>query len=130
LSLSQWQQALAQPLLVGAGAGNTPLVHIGGRLYLRRYWQYEQDVRGAIERRLAMSSSLQAALPIAALRQTLDRFLRRLRLLRRGASDATTGRRSPARSPRAVASASSPAARVPARRRPWSACWRCCRRWR
>jgi exodeoxyribonuclease V alpha subunit len=72
LSLSQWQQALAQPLLVGAGAGNTPLLRVGGRLYLRRYWQYEQDVRGALERRLAMASSLQAALPIAALRQTLD----------------------------------------------------------
>ncbi|EXI78368.1 MAG: Exodeoxyribonuclease V alpha chain [Candidatus Accumulibacter appositus] len=72
LSLGQWQQALAQPRLVGSGAGNTPLVCIGARLYLRRYWQYEQDVRGAIERRLAMSSSLQAALPIAALRQTLD----------------------------------------------------------
>jgi exodeoxyribonuclease V alpha subunit len=72
LSLGQWQQALAQPLLVGTGAGNKPLVCIGARLYLRRYWQYEQDVRGAIERRLAMSGSLQAALPIAALRQTLD----------------------------------------------------------
>lgn len=72
LSLSQWQQALAQPLLVGAGAGNTPLVCVGARLYLRRYWQYEQDVRGAIERRLAMSSSLQATLPMAALRRTLD----------------------------------------------------------
>jgi hypothetical protein len=68
----QWQQALAQPLLVGTGAGNTPLVCVGARLYLRRYWQYEQDVRGAIERRLAMSARLQAALPIAALRQTLD----------------------------------------------------------
>ncbi len=72
LSLGRWQQALTQPLLVGSGAGNTPLVCIGPRLYLRRYWQYEQDVRGAIEGRLAMSGSLQAALPMAALRQTLD----------------------------------------------------------
>ncbi|HRE87219.1 MAG TPA: exodeoxyribonuclease V subunit alpha, partial [Accumulibacter sp.] len=72
LTLSQWQQALAQPLLVGAGAGNTPLVCVGARLYLRRYWQYERDVRGAIERRLAMTTRLQLALPIAALRRTLD----------------------------------------------------------
>ncbi|MBL8367240.1 MAG: exodeoxyribonuclease V subunit alpha [Candidatus Accumulibacter sp.] len=72
LTLSQWQQALAQPLLVGAGAGNTPLLCVGARLYLRRYWQYEQDVRGAIERRLAMTTRLQLALPIAALRRTLD----------------------------------------------------------
>jgi exodeoxyribonuclease V alpha subunit len=38
-------------------------VRVGGRLYLRRYWQYEQDVRGALERRLALSATLQAALP-------------------------------------------------------------------
>jgi exodeoxyribonuclease V alpha subunit len=35
------------PRLVGTGAGDTPLVRVGSRLYLRRYWQYEQDVRGA-----------------------------------------------------------------------------------
>ena len=72
LSLSQWRQALTHPRLVGAGSGNTPLVRIGARLYLRRYWQYEQDVRAEIQRRLALSTRLQAALPVAAMRQTLD----------------------------------------------------------
>ena len=72
LSLSQWQAALSHPTLVSAGAGDTPLVLIGSRLYLRRYWQYEQEVRAGIEQRLERSSALQAALPISQLRQTLD----------------------------------------------------------
>lgn len=72
VSLGQWQQALAQPLLVAAGAGDTPLVLVGARLYLRRYWRYEQDVGAAIERRLALSAVLPAALPLAELRATLD----------------------------------------------------------
>ena len=71
LSLSQWQGALAHPLLVAGGSGTTPLVLAGTRLYLRRYWQYEQDVRAAIERRLAMSQQLRAALPLPALREVL-----------------------------------------------------------
>ncbi|HRL78320.1 MAG TPA: exodeoxyribonuclease V subunit alpha [Candidatus Accumulibacter phosphatis] len=71
LSLGQWQGALAHPLLVASGSGTTPLVLAGTRLYLRRYWQYEQDVRAAIERRLAMSQQLRAALPLPALREVL-----------------------------------------------------------
>ncbi|MER2544173.1 MAG: AAA family ATPase, partial [Candidatus Accumulibacter phosphatis] len=72
LSLAQWQVALEHPLLVGCGAGDTPLVRVGPRLYLRRYWQYEEDVRSALERRLALSATLQAALPLDALRPILD----------------------------------------------------------
>ena len=71
VTLAQWQSALLHPVLVSASAGDTPLVRVGSRLYLRRYWQYEQDVRVAISQRLQNSAVLQAALPIPALRQTL-----------------------------------------------------------
>ncbi|MBO3705464.1 MAG: exodeoxyribonuclease V subunit alpha [Candidatus Accumulibacter sp.] len=71
LSLADWQGALAHPLLVAGGSGTTPLVLAAGRLYLRRYWQCEQDVRAAIERRLCVSPQLQAALPVTAMRTTL-----------------------------------------------------------
>ncbi len=56
LSLSRWQAALVHPLLVGPGEGNTPLVRDGPRLYLRRYWQYEQSVRHAMDARLALGA--------------------------------------------------------------------------
>ncbi|SDL23140.1 DNA helicase/exodeoxyribonuclease V, alpha subunit [Franzmannia pantelleriensis] len=58
LQLATWRTALDHPLLIadGNGQGNTPLVrteHSGNtRLYLRRYWQYEQDIRGLIGARL------------------------------------------------------------------------------
>ena len=71
LSLGEWLDALAHPVLVAAGGGTTPLVLADGRLYLRRYWQYEQDVRAAIERRLIVSPQLRAALPVATMRATL-----------------------------------------------------------
>ncbi|MDD3327612.1 MAG: exodeoxyribonuclease V subunit alpha [Zoogloea sp.] len=67
VSLGGWQQALRHPQLVGDGAGDTPLVGVGSRLYLRRYWQYEQSVRAAIDARLAAPP----ALPEAALRGAL-----------------------------------------------------------
>jgi exodeoxyribonuclease V alpha subunit len=71
VTLADWQAALAHPLLVGGGVGNTPLVCVGTRLYLRRYWQYECDVRAGIEARLGASDALQAALVAEPLRHTL-----------------------------------------------------------
>ncbi|RUR32096.1 exodeoxyribonuclease V subunit alpha [Vreelandella andesensis] len=66
LTLKEWQAALHHPLLVSDGPGNTPLVvvnahsglgakqqaSIGTRLYLRRYWQYEQTLHQQIATRL------------------------------------------------------------------------------
>ncbi|MGP5712201.1 exodeoxyribonuclease V subunit alpha [Vreelandella alkaliphila] len=58
LTLSEWQAALHHPLLTSEGPGNTPLVvvttHSGSdtRLYLRRYWQYEQTLHQQIASRL------------------------------------------------------------------------------
>ncbi|WP_233869876.1 exodeoxyribonuclease V subunit alpha [Paraburkholderia adhaesiva] len=72
VTLAQWRAALDAPGLVSTGAGNTPLVLAGTRLYLRRYWQYEQDVRAAIVRRLARSAEFEAALPPGAARPALD----------------------------------------------------------
>jgi exodeoxyribonuclease V alpha subunit len=71
LSLSAWQAALRYPELVGPGAGATPLVLVGPRLYLRRYWEYEQAVSAGIQARLAPAATPGAALPLEALRQTL-----------------------------------------------------------
>ncbi len=51
-SLEQWQAALGHSSLVGSGPGNTPLVLDGNRLYLRRYWQYQQTLNTAIQQRL------------------------------------------------------------------------------
>ncbi len=72
LKLGQWKSALTHPSLVSDGAGNTPLVCIGTRVYLRRYWQYEQDVRAGIADRLLDSTERQQALPVDAMRQALD----------------------------------------------------------
>lgn len=51
-SLAQWQAALQQSKLVATGQGNTPLVLQGNRLYLRRYWQYQQTLDINIQQRL------------------------------------------------------------------------------
>ncbi|MCY0387112.1 exodeoxyribonuclease V subunit alpha [Robbsia sp. Bb-Pol-6] len=100
LDLARWRAALVHPLLVGdadavapgavapgaaapgaaaPGAGAlqgvacaTPLVRVGARLYLRRYWQYERQVRAAIGYRLTLGVEERAALPLPRLRAALD----------------------------------------------------------
>jgi exodeoxyribonuclease V alpha subunit len=74
LTLHDWQAALAHPDLIGQGVGDTPLVLVGPRLYLRRYWRYEQAVCAGIDARSACSEALQAALPIAPMRSLLKRL--------------------------------------------------------
>lgn len=69
LRLQEWLAALVHPTLVGHHEGNSPLVLTGQRLYLRRYWQYEQNVRAAIEQRLARSAL--HTLPVESLRAPL-----------------------------------------------------------
>ncbi|UYG02999.1 exodeoxyribonuclease V subunit alpha [Halomonas sp. LR3S48] len=64
LDLATWQAALNHPALVADSntpqPGNTPLVRSerdgNVRLYLRRYWQYEQDIRGLIGARLTSAT--------------------------------------------------------------------------
>ena len=72
VTLTQWLSALDAPELVGREQGSTPLVLAGTRLYLRRYWQYEQDVRAGIEARLARGARLEAELPPTLARAALD----------------------------------------------------------
>ncbi len=72
LTLPDWQAALVHPDLVGSGPGATPLVLVGPRLYLRRYWGYEQAVRAGIADRLARSATPQMGLPMDTMRQILD----------------------------------------------------------
>ncbi|MGP9795858.1 exodeoxyribonuclease V subunit alpha [Halomonas sp. 86] len=58
LTLAEWQAALEHPTLISNGHGNTPLVRADTphttRLYLRRYWQYEQTLHQEIKARLAI----------------------------------------------------------------------------
>lgn len=77
LKLDEWQSALAQPALVDSGAGNSPLVMIADaqrpRLYLRRYWQYEQDIHHQLNARLSEpDDGLQAPASPERLRPLLD----------------------------------------------------------
>ncbi len=83
LSLAQWQAACRaagnwvsqEPAAEALGAGEAqpatcpPLVLNGPRLYLRRYWQYEQDVQAAILARLQQPG---IAADESAMRRALD----------------------------------------------------------
>lgn len=62
LDSQSWCDTLHGSPLVAQGAGNSPLVLDGTRLYLRRYWQYELEVVMAIRQRLAQATPLPADL--------------------------------------------------------------------
>jgi exodeoxyribonuclease V alpha subunit len=72
VAMAGWLEALQHPILVSAGPGNTPLVLVGQRLYLRRCWQYEQAVNAGIAHRLAGSAGSQEPLSVPRLRVLLD----------------------------------------------------------
>ncbi|SHM05977.1 exodeoxyribonuclease V subunit alpha [Vreelandella subglaciescola] len=76
LTLPDWQAALAHPTLIGEGAGNSPLVRRDAehttRLYLRRYWQYEQTLRDEIDHRLAPDADAEETLDADVTRQALE----------------------------------------------------------
>ncbi|WP_035556850.1 exodeoxyribonuclease V subunit alpha [Halomonas sp. KO116] len=71
LTLPEWQAALNHPTLISDGPGNTPLVvsHSGNtsKLYLRRYWQFEQTLHHEIAARLSIGHSAQSPLLKSAL---------------------------------------------------------------
>lgn len=63
VELTAWQEVLNHPLLVADGAdleapANTPLVRDGLRLYLRRYWQYEQTIYQQLIRRMDQAGAM------------------------------------------------------------------------
>ncbi|ARP84951.1 exodeoxyribonuclease V subunit alpha [Bordetella genomosp. 9] len=68
---AQWLAALDVPALVGRGPGGTPLVLVEQRLYLRRCWQYEQDINAGIVARMSRLAALQADIDAARLRGML-----------------------------------------------------------
>lgn len=70
LDVAGWRAALEHPQLVGSGEGDTPLVLTGNRLYLRRYWRFEQAVIAAITARVAVLSA--PATAAAEVRRVLD----------------------------------------------------------
>ena len=70
-SLQQWLSALRQSKLIALEKGNTPLVLEGNRLYLRRYWQYQQTLNTSIQQRLL---PIRECLPIALLNQSTALF--------------------------------------------------------
>lgn len=63
MSPRAWISRLTQAELVSAGEGRTPLVLVGHRLYLRRYWRYERQVEAAINARIANSQQIAGQLP-------------------------------------------------------------------
>jgi exodeoxyribonuclease V alpha subunit len=72
LEVAHWQQALIGSALVehripGAASDPAqaarPLLLAGGRLYLRRYWNYEQSVARILRQRLAQPLEVPADLP-------------------------------------------------------------------
>lgn len=44
----EWRETVAASSLVGDGSGDEPLVMVGGRLYLERYFRYEEELAGLI----------------------------------------------------------------------------------
>ena len=60
VALTDWHQQLQASPLVAEASGNEarPLVLHEQRLYLRRYWRYEQSVAQALRHRLALASDL------------------------------------------------------------------------
>ncbi|MGP9684636.1 exodeoxyribonuclease V subunit alpha [Halomonas sp. AOP25-F1-15] len=71
LTLPEWQAALSHPTLISDGPGNTPLVvsHSGNtsKLYLRRYWQFEQTLHQEIANRVSTSNEPDSPLLKSAL---------------------------------------------------------------
>ncbi|RCV89071.1 exodeoxyribonuclease V subunit alpha [Vreelandella rituensis] len=53
---SSWETALSRWSAVGTGAGSEPLVLVGTRLYLRRYWRHEQRIAAAVDARVAQTT--------------------------------------------------------------------------
>jgi exodeoxyribonuclease V alpha subunit len=74
VSVQECLSALNDALAVSDGSHTTPLVLSGTRLYLRRFWRYEQYIAAGIQQRLAQPSPLTDPLSPAAvtLSQALD----------------------------------------------------------
>ncbi len=74
--LDEWMASLARSELVGDGVSPCPLVldRAHGRLYLRRYWQYEQRLAAQIKARAAVTDD---SLDLPRLREGVERLFAR-----------------------------------------------------
>lgn len=63
VTFDDWVQSMTDSALVGTGDGDTPLVLTDGRLYLRRYWKYTQQVGQHILGRLQQPIPTPSHLP-------------------------------------------------------------------
>lgn len=51
-ALEPWRDALLQSALTGDGATRTPLVLVGDKLYLHRYWDHQRALASALQARI------------------------------------------------------------------------------
>jgi exodeoxyribonuclease V alpha subunit len=72
VSLPIWALKIRHPELVSDGAGKSPLVFDGERLYLRRFWIYERSVEVAIRARLLIRTEIDLTLPEQELSDSLS----------------------------------------------------------
>lgn len=74
VSLSDCAAALTRSIAIGDGTRSTPLVLDGTRLYLRRYWLYEQQVARSIQTHLQEATAVAdaSAPPAQLLAKALD----------------------------------------------------------
>lgn len=70
ISLQDWEVAF-QVDMVSDGRRVTPLVYQNGRVYLYRYWRYEQQVAAGVALRLDAAAQLSPP-PVARVRNLLD----------------------------------------------------------
>ncbi|MGO1500951.1 MAG: exodeoxyribonuclease V subunit alpha [Marinobacter sp.] len=73
ISIQECLSALGEALAVSDGSQTTPIVLNGTRLYLRRFWRYEQQIAAGILQRLAQPSPL--ADPSSSATNTLSQAL-------------------------------------------------------
>src|SRR5690554_5264822 len=73
VSVQECMIALDEAFAVSDGSHTAPLVLSGTRLYLRRFWRYEQQIADGILQRLAQPSTLSA--PSSAAAKTLSHAL-------------------------------------------------------
>ena len=75
LRIEEWQAALTTSPVVDASSpqdGTRPLVLVGKRLYLRRYWQYERQIVDALSWRLRQPLAVAEDMPEALDRLFID----------------------------------------------------------
>lgn len=74
LTLADWETSF-HPDVVSDGSRVAPLVYDDGRLYLYRYWRYEQQVASGIAARL-QAAQAESGPPVARMKTLLDRLFR------------------------------------------------------